>query len=577
MIEGKNEINFVLTLEDPKLWWPNGYGDQNLYDLTVKISENSVTKKIGFRYLEVITEDDKFGRSMTFRVNGRDIFCKGANWIPIDALPFQQTDDKYQRLLSDVIDANMNMIRVWGGGQYEKDVFYNLCDEKGILVWQDFMFGGALYPTDDQFLANVEQEVIHQVKRLKDHPCIAIWCGDNELIGALNWFEVTKRNRARYLNDYIKLNTHISTLVKKLDPDRKWWPSSPCGGEGDFSDNWQDDTKGDMHYWNVWHEGKPFKAYYDVTPRFCSEFGFQSFPSIETVKNYAPQDQWKIDSPIMKHHQKNQKGNEIIYENFTRYFKVPTSFENIIYLSQVQQAIAIKTAVDYWRSQRPQCMGTLYWQLNDNWPVASWSSIEYSGKWKLLHYFVKRFFQPIHIVAYCKNETTIEIWGINDTNKNYEGEVEFLFIDYFGKVVKKNKILIELIADTSINISKFEEKELPFDRKKGFLHITASLFSKMLIETDFLFSSPKDSEFKIPTISSEVNLDSDRNFSIVLKTDKPVFYLTLEISDIKGNFSDNCITLLPNQLKTIYFFPEDDVTQDQVKNNLKLFNINDYS
>lgn len=555
--KGNNLAVIDLTIENPKLWWPVGYGEQHLYNLTVSTPVEKQTKRIGFREIEIITEGDDIGRSMIFRVNGRDIFCKGANWIPIDALPSLQTSERYERLLSDAIEANMNMVRVWGGGQYESETFYKLCDEKGILIWQDFMFSCALYPTNPEFLASVEKEITHQVKRLKDHPCIAIWCGDNEDVGALNWFDVSMLNRERYLNDYIKLNTLIRNIVTKIDPDRKWWPSSPCAGEDDYSDNWHDDSKGDMHYWSVWHEGKPFEVYYEVIPRFCSEFGFQSFPSLETVKTYAETDQWDVNSLAMEHHQKNINGNEIITNTITRYFKKPDSFEEFLYLSQVNQTYAIKTAVEYWRSKRPICMGILYWQLNDLWPVASWSSIEYSGKWKLLHHAAKKFYQPIHIVVYSNdNYSTFEIWGINDTSQRFECLLDINFINFAGKSINKQQLSIELNPEASTLIKEFNSKvQLPFNKEEGFLHISSNNTS-LYLENTFFFTQPVHCKLEPATVNFEIKITPSSDFSIKLSTDKPAFFVTLEILNIKGKFSENGFTLIPNQIRIVFFSPE---------------------
>ncbi|MHA2243830.1 MAG: beta-mannosidase [Candidatus Hodarchaeales archaeon] len=574
MKRGKNEMTLKLTIEKPELWWPSGYGEQHLYELIVTTPDDTLSKRIGFRQLDVITEDDDFGRSMVFRVNNKDIFCKGANWIPIDALPSFQVPIRYEKLLSDVIEANMNMIRVWGGGQYELDIFYRLCDEKGILVWQDFMFSCSLYPSEPEFLASVEKEVIHQVKRLKDHPCIAIWCGDNENVGALNWFAVSMLNRERYLDDYVKLNKTIKKVVKRLDPDRKWWPSSPCAGEDDYSDNWHDDSKGDMHYWSVWHEGKPFEAYYEVTPRFCSEFGFQSFPSLETVRTYTLEDQLDVNSVVMEHHQKSINGNEIITKTLAEYFKRPTNFEEWLYLSQVNQTYAIKTAVEYWRSKRPICMGILYWQLNDLWPVASWSSIEYNGKWKLLHYAAKKFYQPIHIVAFSKdNYSTVEIWGINDTSKSWKCSLDISFIEFSGDILEKQSLSIKLNSETSTQIKVFNvKKDLPFSREDGFLYLSAK-DPPLFLENTFFFIQPKYCKLDKANITFEIDTNPSSNLIIKLSTDKPAFFVTLDYSEIRGKFSNNSFTLIPDQTKTVIFYPESGIikTSKEPQKALKIY------
>lgn len=385
------------TVETPKLWWPAGYGEQPLYDLNVIMDGQTINKRLGLRKLELNNAEDDIGSAMEFRINDFPITARGANWIPMDAMPARESKTRYESLLGDAVAANMNMIRVWGGGQYEADIFYQTCDELGLLVWQDLMFACSLYPSTQTFIDDVEPEVRYQVQRLKDYACIALWCGDNEVIGALNWYEESRNSRDRYVVNYDRLNRKLADFVAQEDPSRKFWSSSPCNGELDYGDSWHDDARGDMHFWEVWHSGASFNAYHNIKPRFCSEFGFQSWPSLAEVKTFVPQEDWNVTSPTFEGHQKNASGNSIITEMFTRYFRFPASFEQMLYLSQVQQSIAIKTGCEYWRSISPICRGMLYWQLNDNWPVSSWSSIEYSGRWKQLHYHAKRVFAPTYI------------------------------------------------------------------------------------------------------------------------------------------------------------------------------------
>lgn len=278
---GRTTVHASLAIEAPRLWWPAGLGEPALQTLTVTLGETVSVQRIGLRRLEVVTARDATGVPLTVRVNGHDVFCRGANWIPADALPSRITPDAVRRLLADAVAANMNMIRVWGGGQYEPDWFYDLCDELGLLVWQDMMFSCSLYPADDAFLKEVDREIGYQVARLRHHASIALWCGDNEVIGALTWFEVSRRNRDRYLVAYDRLNRTIEGAVRREDPDRLFWPSSPSKGPLDFGDGWKAEGSGDMHMWEVWHSGKDFEAYRETRPRFASEFGFQSFPRSE--------------------------------------------------------------------------------------------------------------------------------------------------------------------------------------------------------------------------------------------------------------------------------------------------------
>ncbi len=389
----------VLTIPDPVLWWPAGLGAQVLHDLVVTGGGATATRRIGLRDMALVSEPDAAGRSFGMRVNGHPVFARGANWIPADALHGRITPRAVRGLLQSAVDANMNMIRVWGGGRYEPDWFYDLCDELGLMVWQDFMFACHLYPSTLDFLTVVGSEVRDVVGRIGHHACLALWCGDNELIGALTWFPESRKDRDRYLVSYDRLNRTIEAALQDTQPGANWWPSSPSPGPLAFGDAWHDDSSGDMHFWSVWHEGRDFDHYRDVSPRFCSEFGFQSYPSMSTIRRFADPKDWNIASPVMESHQKNPGGNARIAETMFRYFRFPVDFPSFVYLSQVQQGIAIKTAVTHWRSLKPHCMGTLYWQLNDTWPVCSWSSLDHGGNWKLLHHMAKAFFAPVIVTA----------------------------------------------------------------------------------------------------------------------------------------------------------------------------------
>jgi beta-mannosidase len=586
--KGENSIVFELKVQKPELWYCSGgrpqddeillrtgasvHTENKLYKLTVTLAENaensgesflkvntsrdgkqknlpSAVIHIAFRTLETITEADSDGKSLYFKVNGRAIFAKGSDWIPADALPSRITPEKADYLLTSLVRSNQNMIRVWGGGQYETDYFYDLCDRKGILVWQDCMFACSMYPSTSDFLANVQAEIAHQVRRLQHHACIALWCGNNEDLGALNWYEETRKNRDRYLVDYDRLNEGcIGATVRRFDSSRIFWPSSPCAGENDYSDNWHDDSKGDMHFWSVWHEKKPFEAYLSIKPRFVSEFGYQSFSSIEEVESYASPTQLNLTSPVMEFHQRSPGGNSIILENFSRYFRFPEGFESMLYLSQVQQALAIKTAVEYWRSLRPLCMGTIYWQLNDVWPVASWSSIEYSGKWKLLHYVAQRFFAPLAILPVVK-DGTITISVINETVKKVTADLTVAFISFSGEIIRKETLPVCLSPD-SVTAS-FEEslKHIPAAADSCFLY-TELACSNFSVHNSKFLAKPKECELQKARIDFSVDEpvkmseNTVQQFRIRLSTDRPAFFVALS-TRFSGIFSDNDFTLLP--------------------------------
>lgn len=568
--KGENIIKQTIVVKNPDLWWPAGcrpeddaailktgnptFNQNTLYDITVNVAEISKTQKLGFRTLEVVSEEDEHGKSLYFKVNDRPIFSKGSNWIPCDALPSRQTPEKYKYLLESLVKANQNTIRVWGGGFYEKDIFYYLCDLYGILIWQDCMFACSTYPATPDFLSNVRAEIKHQVRRLSHHPSLAIWCGNNENLGAITWYDESKNNRDRYLLDYDRLNEGVvGDEIRKNDPDRAWWPSSPSAGPNDFSDNWHADGRGDMHYWSVWHEKKPFEAYYSIKPRFVSEFGYQSLPSMSEIKTFADKEDLNITSPIMEFHQRSPGGNPIIFENFSRYFRVPSTFESMVYLSQVQQAIAIQTAVQYWRSLRPICMGATVWQINDVWPIASWSSIDYSGKWKLLHYNEKKFFSPVFLSAFVK-DSLFQAYVLNDTRKELNVKITISTLNFKGKKVKDDVEIIQTIAPDSSTLVY----ELPIEKpiSDSFIHATME-YGESKTETTVFTSFQKKCYLEDPEIKYQIS-EVTRNpgsYRIKLTAKKPAFYVSLDQQGIPGIFSDNMFTLLPNETKTIIFTP----------------------
>lgn len=554
---GDNRLEQTVTIATPQLWWPAGYGAQPLYDLRVSVAGDTVHKRLGLRELELVTEKDDRGLGFRFRVNGVDIFAKGANWIPCDALPARQTRAALDDLLSSAVQANMNMIRVWGGGQYESEDFYDLCDEKGLLVWQDFMFSCSTYPATKDFLASVEKEARYQVKRLRDHTCIALWCGNNEDLGALTWYDVSKQNRDRYVVDYDRLTEGVlGRVTDECDPTRTFWPSSPSAGRGDYSDNWHDDSRGDMHYWQVWHAGMSFDAYYDVTPRFCSEFGYQSFPSMETIRTYAPEDQFNVTAPIMEHHQRNPGGNSKITEMFTRYFRMPEGFPSFVYLSQVQQGLAIKTAVEHWRHLRPICMGTLYWQLNDLWPVCSWSSLEYGGKWKLLHYMARRFYAPTILSAFQTRDDELELWVTNDHTEAAETKATLRILDFSGVEQRRLDFETPVEAGSALKLETYAVDELAPDR--------AAVFAVLDLETadgqfrnEHVFTAWKACTLPPATVTMDITEVSAGQFAVDLSTDAAVFYLSLDVEGIRGEFDDNCFTLLQGENRRVLFTAKD--------------------
>lgn len=583
----QSKARFTFTIDNPALWWPNGLGTAKLHELVVKTEYEIRTRKIGFRTIELVTDSDKNtnsteldasnnGSSFYFRVNGVAIFSKGANWIPADALPNRITDQKTTTLLQAAADANMNMIRVWGGGRYESDHFYNICDELGLLVWQDFMFACNLYPHTEDFLKEVRSEVRDVVLRLHHHSSIALWCGDNELVGALRWFKESVVDRDRYLVAYDRLNHTIEqTLFKEL-PDANWWPSSPSSGRLNFGDAWHDDQSGDMHFWSVWHEGKDFDHYRDIRPRFCSEFGFQSYPSMPVIRSFTNEEDLNIASPVMESHQKNAGGNARIAETIFRYFRFPNSFENFVYLSQVQQSIAIKTAVDFWRSEKPHCMGAVYWQLNDTWPVASWSSLNYGGTWKLLHYVARRFYQPATVVCIpdedgwnfvatsdLRDSVTLKfIIGATSLDGNLRTLASGTVCLDNNSNARASYIKSDLLNDDEWlfwHWAKAEPDNSDTNRREIYKNTNNELKAPEAINwlgdsfsTDLISPHPYKT-YNLPNAEISFSVkEANSGFILELHCIRPALFVTIE-ADIDGNLSDNAFTLLPGFHKLVEF------------------------
>ena len=543
---GLNKVQTAFEVKNPKLWYPAGYGEQPLYDLTVTMQSEVIKKQIGLRDLQVISQDDEHGVSLFFRVNNIDIFAKGADWIPMDALPQRYNRERYDALLTDVVKANMNSLRVWGGGLYENDDFYELCDVKGILLWHDCMFACAHYPSHEEFLDEVRAELNYQIKRLRDYACIAMWCGDNECGGFLRW--ACPQELPRIMN-YDRFNQAVGKAVKAADNTRTFWRTSPCNSLDDAS-GWDDDSKGDMHYWKVWHSGAPFEAYYDITPRFCSEFGFQSFPNQNTVDYFTQGKQRNVTSPVMEHHQRNAGGNSKIVEMFTRYFRFPSTFEDFIYLSQVQQAVAIKTGVEYWRTLKPVCMGTIYWQLNDNWPVASWASLDYFGNWKQLHYHAKRFYAPVIATAIKKTPETVEVRISSDLQSTVTGEIVLTTRKVSGTITSKRTIPVELASGAAAVLATIPVADLSSTPNEDFVCLEfngESNGEKLYYANECFLAKYKEYDMPASQIKHQLYYDGKGALHLKLSSNYPAFYVWAEFKSINAVFSDNSFTLLPDE------------------------------
>ena len=543
---GINETIEAL-IEAPQLWWPNGYGAQPLYTVRVELRmSDSVLdvweRTIGLRTVTVCTDADEWGNQFAFVVNGQKIFAMGANYIPEDNLLGHLSEERSERLIRDCARANFNCIRIWGGGYYPEDYVYDACDRYGILVWQDLMFACNVYDLNDEFEANILAETADNVKRIRHHACLGLWCGNNEMEwGWRDWGRL-EGHRPKYKADYTKIfEMLLPRLVKQVDDQTYYWLSSPSSG-GSFDDP-NDFNRGDNHYWEVWHSNKPFTEYRDFYFRFCSEFGFQSFPGKKTLDSFSlPEDQ-NIFSEVMESHQKNGLANTKIFSYISGYYKYPKDMESIAYISQILQLKAIQYGVEHWRRNWGRCMGSIYWQLNDCWPVASWASIDYYGRWKALHYGAKRFYARFMATACEKEElsTEIDYYIHNESFEERKAVLRVRLID------RDFHTLYE--TETEITAAAFEVKNVlpmdfaPFLAEAGMKKRAVAEYS--LIEDGCivsrgttLFVKPKYFDFKTPEYRISVAEKADV-FCIHADADTYVSYAELSLDEYDVVLEDN--------------------------------------
>lgn len=555
--KGKNKLKIDYEIKKPKRWWSNGLGEAYLYPFAISLSDakgNSDKKEmnIGLRTIELVQEKDEVGKSFYFKLNGIPVFMKGANYIPPDSFLPKAKDSVYKSIVKNAVDANMNMLRVWGGGVYADDAFYDECDKKGILVWQDFMFACAMYPGDKAFVNNVRQEVIDNVNRLQNHPSLALWCGNNENDeGWHNWgwqkqYKYSAVDSTKIWNDYKKLFHELipKTLDSLLSKEKNsYWPSSPSIGWGRKESLLQ----GDSHYWGVWWGMEPFEVYKKKVGRFMSEYGFQGMPNLETFKAFTNENELNLTSESVKNHQKHPTGYQTIQTYIEREYKIPTSFEDYVYISQLLQAEGMKTAMEAHRRAKPYCMGTLYWQLNDCWPVTSWSSVDYLGNWKAFHYQAKRSFENV-LVAVADEDNQYKIYVVNDEVSSKKGKLELQLLDFEGKILWRSTTEIQVEENTSkvyyaINKTDFEK----FNAKQSVLSVKFIVDDSEAKSALFYFEKPKNLELKQPKITVQ-HLDEN-----TLEVSTDILAKNVFLSSDKTHFSDNYFDLLPGEKRKIHF------------------------
>ncbi|SDC68883.1 beta-mannosidase [Williamwhitmania taraxaci] len=456
--KGENRVSIPISINQPQLWWSNGLGKQKLYNISasikVKKTASTLATTYGIRTVELVQEPDSIGTSFFFKVNGQPVFMKGANIIPRHSFLPEASDTNLRQLITDAADAGMNMLRVWGGGAYEDDLFYHLCDSLGILVWQDFMFAGSMYPADPSFLENVKVEATQQIQRLRNHPCIALWCGNNEVSEAWHNWGWQKQNKispsdsAKIWQGYLSLFENLlPSLVAKEDSARAYWPSSPLNGWGRTKSM----TEGDSHYWGVWWGKQPFDVYTEKVPRIMSEYGFQGFPYPETVKRFTSTEDGTPDSTELKCHQRHPIGYEIIDEYLDRENLHPKSLLDKIYQSQLLQAKGMGMAMEAHRRAKPFCMGSLFWQLNDCWPVVSWSAIDFYGNPKAVYYTAKHAFADV-LISSVEKEGELEVWVVSDRQSSFDATLSAKVITFFGETVAEEELLLHIDANSSTKI-----------------------------------------------------------------------------------------------------------------------------
>lgn len=553
---GENKIVLPLAIPEPERWMPNGWGDPVLYDFTARVNQNGITvaerhQRVGLRTVRMVNEKDTDGESFYFEVNGVPMFAKGANYIPGDALLPAMTDERYRTLFRDIREANMNMIRVWGGGTYEDDRFYDLADENGILIWQDFMFACTTYPHDPEFLKRVSAEADYNIRRLRNHACLAMWCGNNEILEGLKyWGWNSKYDPAVYQGmstGYDRLFRELlPSKVNELDEGRFYVHGSPYFANWGRPDSWK---IGDSHNWGVWYGRKPFESLDLEIPRFMSEFGFQAFPEMKTIASFAAPEDFAIESRVMNAHQKSSIGNALIHTYMERDYVVPEKFEDFVYVGLVMQGRGIRHGLEAHRRNRPYCMGTLYWQLNDSWPVVSWSGIDYFGNWKALHYQAKRAFAPLAVDAVQKSDS-LQIWLLSDllTAEN-QLTLEMKLITFEGKVLKQKSLKTAIAANTSACIWEGTVTEWvnPEQKKHCFLLLTLKNKSgRQISKEPYFFNPPR--ELDLPETEIAYQLKTlDGKCEVTLNSKKLAKDVFIEVPQQGARFSDNFFDLLPGE------------------------------
>lgn len=560
---GKEDVEdgkAVFTIKNPQLWWCSGYGEQPLYTVRAEITfegkvVDCVEKKIGLRTLELCQDKDEWGSSFYFKINGVEVFSRGADYIPEDSFLGRTGAERSRKVIDSCLKANFNMIRIWGGGVYPSDEFLEYCDEKGIMIWQDFMFANIVSVWSGDEKENMKQEIIQQTRRLRDHPCIALLCGNNET-EMMIWEDMNPKYKEMYIQQYEK---DMPSIVKKEAADISYWPSSPSS-VGSMKDV-ENENYGDSHDWTVWHGEKPFTHYRTTFPRFNSEFGLQSFPCIKTIESFTLPEDRNIFSYVMENHQKSKNGNRVINSYISQYFKFPRDFRALVYLSQMIQMEGIRYGVEHWRRNRNnrRCMGTLFWQLNDCWPVASWASIDSFGRWKGLQYAARRFYEPV-LVSACEEGNMVDLYLSNETLKGTQGILRWKLLHVKKGLVKEAEVQCQVRRLYTAHIVHLELDDYiktRQDKREYYLYYSYECGNEIVGEGSVLFVQAKHFEFRKPHITCE----KTNAQTWIFRTDQFAKFVEIDFGeDIL--LSDNYFDLIPGQEKRITMEKEADKAPD---------------
>lgn len=580
---GINRITFPIEIDHPQLWYPSGYGDQPIYHFDVSVKEGKTELerrevKTGLRSVVLRRNVDQWGRSFEFVINGIPIYAKGADIIPFDSFPSRVTEEKYRYILQSAKDSNMNMVRLWGGGYYETEEFYDLCDELGLMVFHDLMFGNNWQPGTYEFKQNIQKEAEYQITRLRNHPSIVLWAGNNETELLRDWNgngQLPPAVHEHIWQDYLtEFSGILPTTEARVDPEIPYWPSTPSADYEELSDAYQ---SGDNHDWSVWHGGADFSEYEKHHWRFTSEYGFQSFPELKSVESYtAPEDRTSIFTDVMKAHQKNGSGNSLIREYLHRYYGEPKDFPSFLYASQVLQAEAVKVGAEFWRRERPRSMGSLYWQLNDCWPVASWSSIDYYGRWKALQYYARRFYAPI-LVSPHLSDGVVSVYVVSDKTKPEDGTLDLSVMHFDGTIVTESKqaVVVPPLSSTVVTtlpVADLKDNGARLDSSTVFVSAELSIGGKVVSSNVLYLVPTKQIKLPVPKIQSQLERRVD-GYDLILTSPVLAKSVLIAFGNLDTVTSDNYVDLLPHKPMQIHI--KTSASEGELRSQMQLSSLAD--